>query len=333
MRRFLPVFLLVSLIGIAAYPLWTPGQLFYTDDGLLHLFRAFALDRTIHAGVAYPRWVLDLAYGLGYPIFNFYPPLAAYMVEALHLIGAGFPEALNGAFIGIVALAAFGAYAMGTELCAGERDAKTAAILTAVVYIFFPYFIINIYIRGALAEALAMAILPWLVWSLHRLLIGQTLGSLVLTATMLTALLLAHSMTLLIVAPILGLYTLWQLTRIPAATRLRAFRLLGISALLSMGLGAFYWLPFISELPLVKMGAGIEAVRGFFQSPVHFLPLTLLIQSSPLYQYGSAPFALGLVAVIFSVLAIVVALAAGKRYKQWGSIIFLAMIFVSATWF
>ncbi|OGO33664.1 MAG: hypothetical protein A2Z03_01860 [Chloroflexi bacterium RBG_16_56_8] len=147
---------------------------------------------------------------------------------------------------------------------------------------------------------------------------------------MLTALLLAHSMTLLIVAPVLGLYTLRQLTRIPAATRLRAFRLLGISALLSMGLGAFYWLPFISELPLVKMGAGIEAVRGFFQSPVHFLTSTSLIQTSPLYEYGSAPFALGLVAVVLGILAIVVALAAGKHYKQWGSIIFFGFVAVVA---
>ena len=76
----------------------------YSDDGLLHLFRTFAIDRTIHAGVLYPRWLPDLGYGYGYPIFDFYPPLASYIVETIHLLGAGFALATNVTFIGIVAL-------------------------------------------------------------------------------------------------------------------------------------------------------------------------------------------------------------------------------------
>ncbi len=43
----------------------------------------------------YPRWLMDLAFGYGYPIFNFYPPLAEFLAESLHLIGFNFAAAME----------------------------------------------------------------------------------------------------------------------------------------------------------------------------------------------------------------------------------------------
>src|SRR5512142_838275 len=99
MRPWIRWFILALLVAVAAYPLWSPADFWSSYDGLLHLYRVFALDQTLRQGVVYPRWVLDLAYGYGYPIFNFYPPLAAYVSETLHLLGLVFPGAIKGTFI------------------------------------------------------------------------------------------------------------------------------------------------------------------------------------------------------------------------------------------
>src|SRR5512135_966708 len=131
MRHSIRWFVLAALTCLAAYPLWSTADFWSSYDGLLHLYRAFALDQTLRQGVVYPRWVLDLAYGYGYPIFNFYPPLAAYISETLHLLGFGFPEAIKGTFIAITAVAVVGAYRMGLEFFHDEPNSELAGLLTA----------------------------------------------------------------------------------------------------------------------------------------------------------------------------------------------------------
>ena len=165
--RWLAVLLLAPVGTLAARPLLVL-QFFHSDDGLDHLLRLFALDRTLRQGVVYPRWLFALAYGYGYPIFNYYPPLAAYVAEMLRLLGLGLVEAIRGTGVICVFAAILGAYALGAEFFHDTKHASTAGILTAVAYVFFPYFLIDIYVRGAIAEVLAAAILPWLVWAARR---------------------------------------------------------------------------------------------------------------------------------------------------------------------
>ena len=308
--HWLPVVVLVLLGILAARPLLSL-QFFYSDDGLDHLLRLFALDQTIHQGIIYPRWLFDLAYGYGYPIFNFYPPLAAYVAETLHLLGLSFADAIKGTELICIVVALVGAYAMGAAFFRDAQHAQTAGTLTAVAYTFFPYFLIDIYARGALAEALAVALLPWLIWSLRRGLRQSTLGSALMIALLSALLLLTHSFTLFIVAPVLILYVLLGSFALPAVTRRLAFVRVTASALLGAGLSTIYWFPFGAELNLVKMGKGIASIVAVFRD--HFLAPSNLIQSSLFYRYGDAPFALGIVPVVLGILAIVIAGFARRR--------------------
>src|SRR5574337_645807 len=66
-----------------------------SDDGALHVYRTVALDRALSSGLLYPRWFPDLAYGYGFPFFNYREPLGYYLVEFVHLLGASVPLALN----------------------------------------------------------------------------------------------------------------------------------------------------------------------------------------------------------------------------------------------
>ncbi len=302
MRRWLYLIVPLALARVAAQPLLSL-QFFHSDDGLDHLLRLWAMDRTIQQGVIYPRWLFDLAYGYGYPIFDFYPPLAAYVAETLHLLGLDFVAAIKGTYVICLLAALLGAYAMGAEFFRESERAQVAGVLTAVAYVFFPYFLVDIYARGAIAETLAAALLPSLVWAVQRGLRQPTLSAVGLTAVCLALMLLAHSLTLFIIAPVLIAYVLLELFRRPSTERFGArVKYLAASALLTAGLGAIYWLPFGAELNQIKMGQGIPSIVAIFSA--HFLTPSDLIQPSLLYHYGDAPFELGLVAVGLGILAL-----------------------------
>src|SRR5205085_1596715 len=66
--------LLAVAVGLAAAaPLaWTP--FFASDDGLVHLWRIWEYARAASLVGPVVRWVPDVAYGYGAPLFTFYNP-------------------------------------------------------------------------------------------------------------------------------------------------------------------------------------------------------------------------------------------------------------------
>src|SRR3972149_3277762 len=83
------IVLLFSVIPIL--PFFHPGFFPMHDD--TQPSRVFEMAQSLRDGMFPVRWVKDLGYGYGYPIFNFYAPLSYY-------IGAGFM------FLGVDALVA-----------------------------------------------------------------------------------------------------------------------------------------------------------------------------------------------------------------------------------
>ena len=84
--HYLPV-VLVLFVGLyAAQPL-LDRRIAEGADTLLHLFRLTQVDALLDQGILFSRWSPDLAYGYGYPLFNYYAPLSYYGAELLHLAG------------------------------------------------------------------------------------------------------------------------------------------------------------------------------------------------------------------------------------------------------
>ncbi len=339
MRRWIPFAFLIALTGLAARPLWELS-FYYSDDGLLRLSHAFALDEMIRQGMLYPRWLNDLAFGLGYPLFNYYPPLSTYLIESFHLLGFDFVTALKIAFSAMIAIAALGAYALGAEIFRDARreNARALGVLTAVGYVCFPYLLTDIYTRGVSTEALGLVLLPWVVWSLRRAITAPAISAIILAAIFLALLMLAHILTLAIAAPVIILYVILELRELrdfsvcvgrPFGFAQGRLGVVVAAISIAAGLTAFYWLPFIAELSLVRIGRGGVPIGAVF--PDHFLKLSDLVQTSWLYQYTSAPFALGLVPIVLGALAFAIALAARKPMPARATIIFFGVVaFVAA---
>ena len=83
----------------------------------------------------FPRWWPDLALGYGYPLFNFYSPLAYYVAEGWRLTGASVYRSAQLLGAVAVALGVTGAYALGAWLF----RSPPASLLLACAYVLAPY--------------------------------------------------------------------------------------------------------------------------------------------------------------------------------------------------
>ncbi len=331
MRRWIPLPILLVLIAIASKPIWASAGFLSSYDGLLHVYRVFALDQALRQGAVNPRWLPDLAFGLGYPIYNYYPPLAEYIAETIHIFGFGFAQSLQATFILVIAIAATGAFMLGAELfrVRGRKEATTIGLVGSTAYIFFPYFMVNIYTRGAISEALAAALLPWLLWSLKRNLTCPRLSGVVLQSLLGAAMIVGHSLSALIVAPLVVAYCTFEILRLNRPARLLSLTRVFLAGILSLGLAAFYWLPFISELPLVRMGSGLDVISEIFAT--NFLPLRSLIQPSLFYTYGGPPVPLGLVPVAIGSISLFLALIAWGQTEKRALLAFFGIVSLLVT--
>lgn len=166
-RSWLTYFLLSLFLIPALWPL-THNGLPRANDHLPHYFRAVQLGALVRAGDFLPRWAPDLAFGYGYPVFNFFPYLAHYVVVILNLFGFEFLLAYKLACALALLLSGWAAYAFGRELW-GER----AGFITGLAYALSPYLLYDLHTRGSLPENLALAFLPLALLNLRRVAHGQ----------------------------------------------------------------------------------------------------------------------------------------------------------------
>lgn len=154
--------LVVCLLAVmlALVPLFQSG-LVSTHDGLIHVQRLIALDEAMRKGVLLPRWLPDLAYGYGEPVFLYYAPLAYLPALAARALGAGYVGSVEAS--GALALLLSG---LAMYLLARSVVGSLAATGAGVVYATLPYQLVDLYVRGALAETWAFVWLPLAAWCL-----------------------------------------------------------------------------------------------------------------------------------------------------------------------
>jgi hypothetical protein len=265
--------LVVALLLTA--PSWWPWldarqYLWGVDDAKNHMIRIYHLHWLIERGVWYPRWLPDMFMGYGYPVLNFYAPIFYYLTwglgQVLHL---SVWDSFRATGVVAAVVSAAGVYALTVALW--RRTAL--GVLAAVVLLYGPYVVqINIFKRGDLPEALALALIPWLLLVLLRLWqartweqrVGWTAGS----ALMGSAVVLSHNLTALIAAAVA---TVWVLYLLVVVRDWRPLTLTLLAGLVALGLTTFFWLPAVADGRLVQLeelwrSGGLD-YRGWFIEP------------------------------------------------------------------
>ncbi|MBI4670638.1 MAG: hypothetical protein HY741_03085 [Chloroflexi bacterium] len=153
---------LVSLLALG--PMLQAGYFWGAHDARHSVYFLFEFDRVFRDGVLYPRWFPDMTYGYGYPLFNIYGPLAFYIGEFFHLLGFGFVTAVKIVFALAWVLSGLAMYGFVKRVF----ENRNAAFIAGLLYVFMPYHLIDVYVRAALAESVALVFLPLTLWAFYN---------------------------------------------------------------------------------------------------------------------------------------------------------------------
>jgi uncharacterized membrane protein len=228
------------------------GHLPQAHDLTVHWMRAMEFDETLRSGVWYPRWLGGMNYGYGAATTLFYAPLAYYATSAAHALLGDWSHAIQG-----VVLAAGAASAAAFFLYARTLLGSTASAVATSMYLLLPYRLIDLYHRAALPELIAFVWMPLVMLAINsatkrlraRSIIGGAIayGLLVVTHPP-VAYLFSISLAVLVLARMLFEKN-WRI-------------LVSAGCIVTIGaaLSAFYWVPAMGEVGLVK-----QSVTQFFK--------------------------------------------------------------------
>lgn len=266
-KHWIWIFIL-SIPAIRA--LFVPGYYGASDD--LHIAWLYELHKTLFLGQIPPRFVPDLSFGFGYPLFNFVFPLPFYIGEIFHLLGLSFVDSIKAVFLISVPLSGIAMYALLRQFL--ERN---LSLIGAILYIYTPYRAVDLYIRGAIGEIVSFLLLPLIILSVIKIFQTKGFRWIGVGAVSFASLVLSHNITAYMFFPFVGLLFIIQLLQ--ASAKKLYFAKSFLMIILGLLISAYFWVPALTESKLVKY----DTVFNFAD---HFPTLKQLIK--PYWGYGAS---------------------------------------------
>lgn len=306
------IFWIILALSIpAAWALFVPG--FYGASDELHIAWLFEMDRTLALGQFPPRFVPDLSYAFGYPLFNFVFPLPFYIGEIFHKLGLTLVDSIKAVFLLSIPVSMHFMY----KFLKGHTS-EILALAGAVLYVYTPYRATDIYVRGAIGEVVAFVFPPIIAWALDKIATENKKKWIGVLALGSAGLILSHNIMAYMFVPFLIIYAL-----ILKKNLLRIVSGFLLGALVSI----YFWLPAIVESTFMKYGT------GEFNFIDHFPTLRQLF--TPYFGYGASvpgpgdgmSFFMGAVNILLLVSAIVL-IRKLKKIIVWSLFIVAVAIFL-----
>lgn len=319
-KTILPVVIVLLISLLTVRPLSLPG--FFPMHDNTQVERVYEMSKAVSDGMFPVRWVQDLGYGYGYPIFNFYAPLAYYEGAKLVLLGLSALTATK-LMIGVGMLIA----GVGMYLLVSSLFGSLSGILGGLLYQFGLYHAVDLYVRGDVSELWAYGIFPFLLWGIYNIAFKQRkvfwMG---MTSVFFAALIASHNLSAFMVTPFVFV-TIIFLSILDKSWKTLLY---GISALLlGVGLAASYALPVFFEMKYTNVLSQIAGSNNFRD---HFVCLPQL-WSSPWGFGGSVPgcvdglsFAIGKIHIVLLVGATIGAIILFKKAKARTTVILFNIV-------
>jgi hypothetical protein len=277
--KYAVYFIVFLLLTLPVYVrLVRPGFYRMFDD--MQVIRVEQMDKCFRDGQIPCRWVPDLGFGYGYPLYIYYSPLSYYVMEIAHLAGLSFIGAVKFGFILSVFLSAIFMYKLSNIFFG-----RVASIIASFFYIYAPFRAAGIYVRGAMGEAWGLAALPLLLFGFEYMFRNKNSKSIVVFALTILFFLTSHNLTVLMSIPLILGWFLIRLYQERDKKLLISYTF--VASFLGFLLSAFFVLPVIFEKDLVH----IETLTsGYFYYVSHFLSLRQIITD---FHWGYGPSVVG----------------------------------------
>lgn len=291
---------LVLFLSYGVYrPLLQSGYFNMHDD--TQPARIQQMSKELSSGQFPVRWVGDLGYGFGYPLYNFYAPLPYYTASFFYLSGIDLITSTKIMFIIGILLAAFSMYFLGNALW-GE----VAGVTTSILYTYAPYHAVNVYVRGAVGELYAYGFLPIFLLGILNIFsfsgndnkkngkfteLGKVAElkfrqAILLSSLALSGIVLSHNILAIVSVFFISLFLLFYFGYLLIREKsMVVLKIIFISLILGLGLTSFFSIPALAEKNYTQV-AKLTAMGSDFH--LHFVYLGQLWDSAWGYA-GSAP--------------------------------------------
>ncbi len=276
----------LGLTLFAVAPFLQPGYFWGANDARHHVYIIYEFDRVVQYGVWWPRWSPDFAFGYGYPFFNIYGPFSHFIAEGLHrFLGFSFTGAVETVF-GLSIVASAGAMYAFMRSWAG----RWAGLLSAVVYTYAPYHLLDLYVRANLAESMAFVWLPLCLWTFRNTVRRPNYRWIVGAGISYAGLMITSNLVIVLFSPLLAVYVLALILTgsgltVSFASRARQwiYSSLAPAAGLALGLGfsSIFWIPMVLERKYVRLDQWFDGRYDFHGDFLYFFQLF-----SPRWGFG-----------------------------------------------
>lgn len=270
-KRLAIILILVVLGAPTLLPLTKPG--FFPTQDFIHVARLYEMDQSIKGGQFPVRWVPDFRYGE--PLFNFYAPLPYYVGTLIHNLGFNFLDTTKILFgLGFI-LSGIAMFFFARELFG-----NLGGFIAATLYIYAPYHSVDVYVRGALSESLALIFFPLIFLASLKFSRNSSAKSFIFLSLSLAGLFYTHNIMTVLFFPF---YLGWVAYLIWSSKNLQLIKRFALATVLGLGLAASFLLPAFFEKDFVR---STELISGYFDYRGHFVEIRQFF--TPSWGYGAS---------------------------------------------
>lgn len=250
-----------------------------THDAEVHISRAAMMATSIREGNILPRWGGYFNWGYGTPSIMFLYPGLPYAAAVVHL--------LTGlTFIPIYKLFMIAPY-VGSGIAWFRwmrllSLSPIASFVGALFYLLAPYRLVNIFVRGALAEHLGFFLFPLLMIASTQVLKKSNKKNFLFLSLIVSIQILTHNLSALLYFPIITVFPFLaqKISSLPRFSIPALFRYYGAIAV-GFLLTGFFWIPALVESKYT-LASWMFTNRDWYAD--HFLAFQQLVWSR--WGYG-----------------------------------------------
>ncbi|NCB33954.1 MAG: hypothetical protein EOM64_08780, partial [Erysipelotrichia bacterium] len=213
------------------------------SDTSFHINRIISLSESIQNGDIYPRvfWNQNYQFGYGSPMF--YSFFFLYIPALFHLWGMAILDTYRCLLYLIAFFSAFTMYMLSNKVSKNEPSAWISALL----YLFNPFFYSNVYKRGAVGEELAYIFIPVVLLAAYELFYTRKKNNgCQLLMIGFSGLLLSHNITFLIMIGLFAVIALINIRKLVKKPRM--LMIIFLAAGSTIALTAFFSFPMLEQL-------------------------------------------------------------------------------------
>ncbi len=267
-RPFNTIWIYLGLLVLLTVPLcWRifGNDLINAHDSMAGLIRALSMNENMGRGQWLVRWAPGINWGYGYPMFNFYPPFFSCTAVLFFQLTHHMVLAMNLSCSLFWLLSGIGMFLFAREFWGDE-----GGMFSAVLYLWAPYHMIDLYVRGAFAEFSSFAFFPFLLLFILKMSRNMGLGIFCLGIASVFGLSLTHNIMSMLFFPVAVAYMLFLYF-----TKKRSVWILWTVDAFVVGLmmSSFFWLPALVEKQFLNLDFLISMRYDFHKSFVSWAEL------------------------------------------------------------